>query len=70
MPGSFLVFDRHSGFWGLSEMSTIDAQVPTFLACFLALRCFAAEDFSILFRRRTGTRFDLGSNSSFRLRTI
>lgn len=32
-----------------------------FLASFLFLRCFAAEAFSILFRNRTGTRFDLGS---------
>jgi hypothetical protein len=32
-----------------------------FFASFLFLRCFAAEAFSILFRNRTGTRFDLGS---------
>jgi len=33
----------------------------TFLASFFAFRCFAADAFSILFRNRTGTRFDLGS---------
>lgn len=46
IPGSFLSFDFHCGF---------------FLASFLALRCFEAEDFSILCRRRVGVRFDLGS---------
>ena len=33
----------------------------TFLASFFCLRCFAAEAFSILLRRRTGTRLDFGS---------
>lgn len=32
----------------------------TFLASFFAFRCFAADAFSILFRNRTGTRFDFG----------
>jgi hypothetical protein len=51
-------------------MSNFEESELTCLACFLALRCFATEDFSILFRSRTGTRFDLGSNDSFRLRTV
>jgi hypothetical protein len=34
---------------------------PTFLAAFFALRCFAADAFSILFLNRTGTRLDFGS---------
>jgi hypothetical protein len=49
MPGSFFSLLRHSGF---------------FLASFLALRCFAADAFSILCRSRTGVRLDLGSGDS------
>jgi len=35
----------------------------TFLASFLSLRCFAADAFSILWRNRTGVRFDFGSEN-------
>lgn len=36
----------------------------TFFASFLAFFCLAADAFSILWRRRTGTRFDFGSGIS------
>lgn len=37
------------------------SRVLTFFASFRSLRCLLAEAFSILWRKRTGTRFDLGS---------
>jgi hypothetical protein len=62
MPGSFFVFDRHSGFYAQVRRRRVSLRgLHTFLASFLFLRCFAAPAFSILFRNRTGTRFDLGS---------
>lgn len=41
-------------------------KLRTFLASFFALRCFAADAFSLLFRNRTGTRFEVGSTNAVR----
>ena len=62
MPGSFLIFERHCGFWNyMSICCSYLRGCHTFFSIFLFLRCFAADFFWILFRNRTGTRFDIGS---------
>jgi hypothetical protein len=62
MPGSFFILDRHSGFYARINVRSLDVRImSTFFAIFFALRCLAADDFSILFLNRTGTRFDFGS---------
>ena len=67
MPGSFFVLDRHVGSYVCQCVRNIVARSRcTFFASFLAFFCFAADAFSILCRRRTGTRLDFGSRIAVR----
>lgn len=61
MPGSFLILERHWGFYKRQKISNSKIILfleYTFFASFLCFRCFDADAFSIFARSRVGVRLE------------